>query len=338
MITGLILAVVLTATSDPLDAPPTVRAPTADEARRIIDLIDASGRLTTETTGGVRFVNQRRLSEAREELAQAEELALATYGPEHAVSLKIKARIGGFLLLLGRTDEARIVLSEAVEGLAVLYPEDEPELADARQRLLEARASGVDHVGTEAGLEARYASIVDPGRRVAYATEIAALHLDRGRASEARPWIERIRPAVLAATPEDAHWLARPALTTARFDLATGDYAEAEGLFMAAAGAEAALDRASITLIDAVLGLALAIQAQGRIDEAVLYLRDAQFLVRERDEALGAGQGQAKTIFAEIFRQSVTGLWRMADRIEARREASKQTERREAAMAAPGTP
>lgn len=335
MIVALTLAAILVAASDPMDAPPSVRAPTAQETARMIALIDASGRLTTETAGGVRFVNQRRLTEGREALAEAEELALATYGPDHAISLRIKARIGGFLLLLGRTDEARIVLAEAVEGLAAQYPDTDPELADARQRLLEAQAAGGDPAGAQAGLEAQYEATTDPIRRVEFATEIAALYLNRADVEEARPWIERIRPAVLEAEPEDASWLGRPALMTARFELATGNYTEAEELFMVAGGAEATVERVSVTLIHAVLGVALALQGQGRIDEAVVYLRDAQFLIRDRDRALGAGEGQARTVFAEIFRQGVTGFWRMADRIEARREASRQALLREAAKAEP---
>lgn len=335
MIVALMMAATLATASDPMDAPPSVRAPTAAEEARMIVLIEAAQRLTTETAGGGSFVNQRRLTEGREELAEAEELALATYGPDHAISLRIKARIGGFLLLLGRMDEARLVLTEAVEGLSAQYPDTDPELADARQRLLEVQASGDDHAEARAGLEARYEATSDPLRRVEFATEIAALYLNRGRVEEARPWIERIRPAVLQAAPEDAYWLGRPALMTARFDLATGDYAEAEELFMVAGGAEATMERMSVTLIHAVLGLTLALQAQGRIDEAVVYLRDAQFLIRDRDRALGAGEGQAGTVFADVFRQSVTGFWRMSDRIEARREASMQARLREAAKAEP---
>lgn len=326
MIAGLILAVALTTASDPLDAPPTVRAPTTDEERRIIGLIEASGRLTVES-GGVRFVNQRRLVEAREELAQAEELAAATYGPDHAVSMVLKARLGGLLLLLGQTDAARALLDEATAGLAALYPEDAPELADARERWLAARVAAGDDLEALTALEARHATVTTQARRLALAGEIAALHSDAGRTEAARPWMEGVRAEVLASGPEDAAWVGRPALTAGRFYLGTGDYVGAQLLFMTAAGAEAEMDRVSVMLIDAVLGLALAMQGQGRIDEAVGYLRDAQMLVRVRDEALGAGEGQSRTVFAGVFRQSVAGLWRMSDRIEARRAARDAAEK-----------
>lgn len=321
MLAPLVMAAMLTA-SDPLDAAPGVRAPTPEEERRIVTLVEAAGRLSVVSPGGARFVNLRRLTEAREELAQAEEIALNTFGPDHAVTLRIKARIGAVMLLTGREEAARVVLADAVAGLSAIYPATDPELADARLRLSEAALRGGDARLATAEHEALYAATTDPTRRVSFATEIAALHLNEGRLDAARPWVDRVRPAVDAATPEDAAWLGRSALTAARLDLASGDPADAEALFMAAAGAEASLERISITLIDAVLGMVLAIQAQGRIDEAVVLLRDAQLLVRERDSALGAGEGEASSLFAEVFRRSVTGFWRMADRIDARREAA----------------
>lgn len=309
---------------DPLAAPAAFREPAPDEAARIIGLLEAASDLSTDASVG-RFLNRRRLVEARQDLAEAERLALATYGPSHAVTLTLQTRLARLMILLGDADGARDALVRAAPGLEALG--HSAEAAEARDALDLISAGGDEQALRR--LEDRYAGLASPTERLSLADGIARLHLDAGRTAAAGPWVARMRPFILSADLDQAALVSGPALTAGRYDLTTGDYPSAETMFMVAVGAEAEMERLSVQLVDGVLGLSLAAQGQGRIDEAVQHLRDAALIVESRDKALGAGEGEAGTVFAGVFRHSVTGFWRMSDRLEARRRADEEARLRQ---------
>lgn len=307
--------------ADPVDAPAMLRRPDAAEQRRISDLITDAGDLFADASVG-RFITERRLAEAAQDLAEAETLARATYGPTHAVTLTLRSRRAHVLMLLGRPEEARRLLEQAVAGLDLLYPAGSAELTEIRDRLLSAQAQSDGGQALVQRLERQHSATDDPLRRLALASELARIHLDAGDTVAAEPWITELRGFLLGAALDDAALVSGPALLAGRFDLATADYTSAQTMFMTAMGAEAEMERLSVVLVDAVLGLSLALQGQGRVDEAVNYLRDARLIVESRDAALALGEGQARTVFSGVFRQNVIGLWRLSDRIAARRQAA----------------